>query len=296
MSAAVQHRPGLRAHARRRRLPARRARAGADRRRRSPTPPGGCAGRCCPAGRGAPARVAEAVLATRGADLLAELLGTFAAFEAWTMIVGCGGDRARRLHVDRRSPLAARGRAPPPAARAVAARGLARRRRGRRGRRGVDGADPRQPRRGHGPRRHALVPHAARDPVRARRRTSARSTTSTRSSSPRSTRRTPRSCTRSRCSPSTATSSRRCSTSAGSALGLTAAYCIGRPYGLGPQSLIGGAIALGAQNLVEFQAGRGAQRHRRASRCVLARRRDPRERRGGAPRAAESPHSRRVRG
>ena len=38
-------------------------------------------------------------------------------------------------------------------------------------------------------------------------------------------------------------------------LGLTAAYSIGRPYGLGPQSLIGGAIALGAQNLVEFQAG-----------------------------------------
>jgi hypothetical protein len=39
------------------------------------------------------------------------------------------------------------------------------------------------------------------------------------------------------------------------ALGLTAAYSIGRPYGLGPQSLIGGCIALGAQNLVEFQAG-----------------------------------------
>jgi hypothetical protein len=39
------------------------------------------------------------------------------------------------------------------------------------------------------------------------------------------------------------------------ALGLTSAYAIGRPYGLGPQSLIGGAVALGAQNLVEFQAG-----------------------------------------
>jgi hypothetical protein len=39
------------------------------------------------------------------------------------------------------------------------------------------------------------------------------------------------------------------------ALGLLAAYCIGRPYGLGPQSLIGGAIALGAQMLIEFQAG-----------------------------------------
>jgi len=39
------------------------------------------------------------------------------------------------------------------------------------------------------------------------------------------------------------------------ALGLTSAYAIGRPYGVGPQSLIGGAIALGAQNIVEFQAG-----------------------------------------
>jgi hypothetical protein len=39
------------------------------------------------------------------------------------------------------------------------------------------------------------------------------------------------------------------------AMGLLAAYCIGRPYGVGPQSMIGGAIALGAQNLVEFQAG-----------------------------------------
>ena len=38
-------------------------------------------------------------------------------------------------------------------------------------------------------------------------------------------------------------------------LGLTSAYAIGRPYGVGPTSLIGGAIALGAQNLVEFQAG-----------------------------------------
>lgn len=38
-------------------------------------------------------------------------------------------------------------------------------------------------------------------------------------------------------------------------LGLLAAYCIGRPWGVGPQSLIGGAIALGSQQLVEFQAG-----------------------------------------
>jgi hypothetical protein len=39
------------------------------------------------------------------------------------------------------------------------------------------------------------------------------------------------------------------------ALGLLAGWCIGRPYGLGPQALLGGAIALGAQMLVEFQAG-----------------------------------------
>lgn len=39
------------------------------------------------------------------------------------------------------------------------------------------------------------------------------------------------------------------------ALGLLASYCIGRPYGVAPQSLIGGAVALGAQQLVEFQAG-----------------------------------------
>ena len=39
------------------------------------------------------------------------------------------------------------------------------------------------------------------------------------------------------------------------ALGLLASWCIGRPYGLGPQALVGGAVALGAQMLVEFQAG-----------------------------------------
>ena len=36
---------------------------------------------------------------------------------------------------------------------------------------------------------------------------------------------------------------------------MLAAYCVGRPYGLGPQSLIGGSIALGSQSLAEFQAG-----------------------------------------
>jgi hypothetical protein len=39
------------------------------------------------------------------------------------------------------------------------------------------------------------------------------------------------------------------------AVGLGSAWCIGRPYGLGPQALLGGGIALGAQMLVEFQAG-----------------------------------------
>jgi hypothetical protein len=39
------------------------------------------------------------------------------------------------------------------------------------------------------------------------------------------------------------------------ALGLVSAYAIGRPYGVGPVSLLGGAIALGSQQLVEFQAG-----------------------------------------
>ena len=137
------------------------------------------------------------------------------------------------------------------------------------------------PRRRHGPRRLALVPHAPRDPVRTRRplrldrllrpdllrlvlsgelRGRARGR---------------------RCSPSTATSSRRCSTSAGSAWASRRPTAIGRPYGLGPQSLIGGAIALGAQNLVEFQAGRGAQRHRRGLADPRGRR-DSRERRGCA--------------
>ena len=36
---------------------------------------------------------------------------------------------------------------------------------------------------------------------------------------------------------------------------LLAAWCIGRPYGLGPQALIGASVALGSQSLVEFQAG-----------------------------------------
>lgn len=39
------------------------------------------------------------------------------------------------------------------------------------------------------------------------------------------------------------------------AVGLLASWCIGRPYGVAPQALIGGSIALGSQMLVEFQAG-----------------------------------------
>ena len=39
------------------------------------------------------------------------------------------------------------------------------------------------------------------------------------------------------------------------ALALLAGYCIGRPYGLGPQAMVGSAIGLGSQSLVEFQAG-----------------------------------------
>jgi hypothetical protein len=39
------------------------------------------------------------------------------------------------------------------------------------------------------------------------------------------------------------------------ALSLLGAWCIGRPYGLGPQAMIGASVALGAQMLVEFQAG-----------------------------------------
>jgi hypothetical protein len=38
-------------------------------------------------------------------------------------------------------------------------------------------------------------------------------------------------------------------------VGLLGAWCIGRPYGLGPQALVGASIALGSQSLVEFQAG-----------------------------------------
>ena len=70
------------------------------------------------------------------------------------------------------------------------------------------------------------------------------------------------------------------------ALGLTAAYAIGRPYGVGPQSLIGGAIALGAQNLVEFQAGEALNDIVGVA-LILARRGGARERLGGATTGSE---------
>jgi hypothetical protein len=38
-------------------------------------------------------------------------------------------------------------------------------------------------------------------------------------------------------------------------IGLLACWCIGRPYGVAPQAMIGGGSALAAQMLVEFQAG-----------------------------------------
>ena len=53
------------------------------------------------------------------------------------------------------------------------------------------------------------------------------------------------------------------------ALGLAASYCIGRPYGVGPQALIGGAIALGSQMLIEFQAGEALNDIGGVS-CILA--------------------------
>ena len=197
MGAALRIAPGVRAHARRRRLPARRARAGADRRPLAYARLAAARRCCCRGWRGAPARVAEAVLGVAALILLAELLGTFAAFEAWTMIVGAWRSRRRR----RASPLAARraagrGRAraagaarvvagdgsPPVAVAAVAAAWMVPTLGSLAG--GMDRAD-------------SLWYHMPLATRFAHGAHSARSTSSTRSSSPRSTRRTPRSCTRS---------------------------------------------------------------------------------------------------
>ena len=57
----------------------------------------------------------------------------------------------------------------------------------------------------------------------------------------------------SRCS--TATSSRRSSTSAGSAIALLAAWCIGRPYGVAPLTLVAVALVLDIGPMVPREAG-----------------------------------------
>ena len=171
-----------------------------------------------PAWEGAPARLVETVVAVVLAIWIAEVLGTFSLYEDVPVLVACAAVAGRAWWLAR-SPLAPRRSAAdsgPPALPGGRVAWICAARRHRGGRRRLDGADAPGARRRHGPRRLALVPHAARDPVRAERRPRRRSTTSTRSSSPRSTRRTPRSCTRSGSSPSAATSSRRCSTSAGS--------------------------------------------------------------------------------
>ena len=38
-------------------------------------------------------------------------------------------------------------------------------------------------------------------------------------------------------------------------IGLLACWCIGRPFGVAPQSLLAGSLVLGSQSLIEFQAG-----------------------------------------
>ncbi len=58
---------------------------------------------------------------------------------------------------------------------------------------------------------------------------------------------------------------------------LLAAWCIGRPYGLAPQALIGASVALGSQSLVEFQAGEALNDITGVA-FVLCGRRDPGQR------------------
>jgi hypothetical protein len=202
---------------------------------------------------GAAARVAEAVLAIGGLILLAEVLGTFAAFEAWTMIVGSALVAvAAHVFAGRRSSFE---RAVPPApptgsrvavwlaaiaCAAVAAAWMVPTLASLAG--GMDRADslwyhmPLATRFAHGAHFGAIdyfdpiffasyypanseVVHAV--PLLAFDRDILSPLINL----------------------------------GWLALGLTASYAIGRPYGVGPVSLIGGAIALGAQNLVEFQAG-----------------------------------------
>ena len=118
---------------------------------------------------GAPARLAEAVLAVAGLICVSRGAGHLRGVR--------GGRRARRRDRDqRRGRPDRRAGWPPPAAcdrprrrpaRRVGARKGDRRARLCRACRRLDGADPGDDRRRHGPRRQPLVPHAARGAVRA---------------------------------------------------------------------------------------------------------------------------------
>ena len=201
---------------------------------------------------GAPARLVEIVLGVVGFLWLSEALGTFGLFEDAPMLIGAVAIAAAAWFAGRdaaprgRGALRPRRRAGPPGS---APRSPA----------------PRSPRPGWSrPSRRSpaawTAPTRSGTTCRSRRgssspATSARSTTSTRSSSPPTTRRTRRSSTR----PAILAFGRDILSPLLNlgflAIGLLASYCIGRPYGVGPHSLLGGAIALGSQQLVEFQAG-----------------------------------------
>ena len=116
---------------------------------------------------GAPALLGELVLALAGLILVSEALGTFGGFGEAELIVAASSSPSAPAWS---SPAGSPGRAGPRAG-AAGARRSARSRHAsllacRRAGRGMDGADARQPRRGHGSRRHPLVPHAARGEVR----------------------------------------------------------------------------------------------------------------------------------
>lgn len=201
---------------------------------------------------GAAARVIEAVVAIAALVLLAEALGTFAVFEAWTMIVGAVVVAAVVHFVaTRHSPLGAEAPPAPPAARyaiwlaagvvaVVAAAWIVPTLASLAG--GMDRADslwyhmPLATRFAHGAHFGAIdyfdpIFFASYYPANSEAVHAVGILAFDRDT----------------LSPLL--------NLAWLTLGLTSAYAIGRPYGLGPVSLVGGAIALGAQNLVEFQAG-----------------------------------------
>ena len=206
---------------------------------------------------GAPARLAEAVLAVAGLIWVCEALGTFGAFEEGAVLgalvaVGvAAGLLATRLAAGR--PVRRPRRRPRPPAWGLASMiavlacaalaaawmvptlgTLAA---------GMDRADSLWY---HMPFAARFVQTGYLGPA---------STSSTRSSSPRSTRRTPRCCTRVAILFSGRDSVSPVLNLGWLSMALLAAWCIGRPYGLGPQALIGASVALGSQSLVEFQAG-----------------------------------------